>query len=101
MIRVNVLYPNMPGVRFDMTYYMDKHIPLVKKLLKPVKVTVDKGLAGGAPDAPAPFVAIAGLWFNSMEDFQAAFAPASEELLGDIPKYTDIQAVLQISEVLE
>jgi hypothetical protein len=27
MITVNVLYPNKAGIEFDMTYYLDLHIP--------------------------------------------------------------------------
>ena len=30
MIKVNVMYPNTPGARFNYEYYRDKHMPLVK-----------------------------------------------------------------------
>ena len=53
MIKVSVMYPNTPGARFDHQYYRDKHMPLVKARLGDAckYYTVDKGLAGGAPDA--------------------------------------------------
>jgi uncharacterized protein (TIGR02118 family) len=38
--------------------------------------------------------------FESVEAFQAAFAPHAAEIQGDIPKYTDIEPVLQIGERL-
>jgi len=33
MIKVSVFYPNDKGSRFDMTYYCDRHIPMVRRLL--------------------------------------------------------------------
>ena len=51
MIKFNVMYPGQPGARFDHTYYRDKHMPLVKRLMgdKCLYYTVDKGIGGGAP----------------------------------------------------
>ena len=34
------------------------------------------------------------------EAFQAAFGPHAQEIMGDIPNYTDLTPVLQISEVV-
>ena len=58
MIKVSVMYPNTPGGRFDHDYYRDKHMPLVKARMGDAckSYTVDKGLAGGAPGAPAAYV---------------------------------------------
>ena len=57
MIKVSVMYPNTPGARFDHEYYRDKHMPLVKARMGDAckSYTVDKGLAGGAPGAPATY----------------------------------------------
>lgn len=101
MIKVNVFYPNQPGIRFDMAYYLDRHMPMVAERLKPaVKgVSVDIGINGGAPEAPSPNIAAAVLLFDSVEAFQAAMAPHAAELMGDIPNYTDVTPVIQISEV--
>jgi uncharacterized protein (TIGR02118 family) len=101
MIRVNVFYPYTPGAKFDMAYYLQKHIPLVQKRLgSAVKgVTVDQGLSGGAPGAPMTYIAMAHLLFDSVEAFQAAFAAQAAEILGDIPNYTTIEPIFQISEV--
>ena len=38
--------------------------------------------------------------FDSAEVFVTAFAPHTAELQGDAPNYTNIQPVVQISEVL-
>ncbi|MBI3954227.1 MAG: EthD family reductase [Chloroflexi bacterium] len=102
MIRVAVLYPTKEGSKFDPDYYLNKHIPLVKTRLGAalVRVEIDRGVAGGAPGAPAPYVYIAYLHFNSVTDFQKAFGPNTKEIMGDIPNYTNIQPVVQISEIV-
>jgi len=40
------------------------------------------------------------LRFESVEAFQRAFGPHAEAIMADIPNYTDIEPMLQISEVL-
>ena len=102
MIKVSVMYPNKPGARFDHDYYRDKHMPLVKARLGEActSYTVDKGLAGGAPGAPATYVGMCHIFSDSVEAFQAAMGKHGKEIMGDIPNYTDIAPVIQISEVV-
>jgi uncharacterized protein (TIGR02118 family) len=101
MVKVSVLYPNSAGARFDHDYYRTKHMPLVKNRLGDACLyyTVDRGMAGGAPDAPAPFVGMCHMYFDTVERFQTAFGPHAGEIMGDIPNYTDIPPVIQVSEV--
>ncbi len=102
MIKVSVMYPNKEGARFDHAYYRDKHMPMVKaKMGDACKFyTVDKGLAGGAPGAPATYVGMCHIYCDSVESFQAGMGPHMKEIMGDIPNYTDIAPVMQISEVV-
>jgi uncharacterized protein (TIGR02118 family) len=102
MIKVSVMYPNKAGARFDHAYYRDRHMPLVKARMgdKCRYYTVDKGLAGGEPGAPATYIAMCHIFCDSVEAFQAGFGPHAAEILGDIPKYTDLAPVIQISEVV-
>jgi uncharacterized protein (TIGR02118 family) len=102
MIKVDVMYPTTEGARFDHAYYRDSHMPMVKATLGAACTgyTVDRGLAGGAPGAPAPYVAKCALFFESVESFQAAFAPNAGKIMADIPNYTDIAPAMQISEVV-
>lgn len=101
MVKVSVLYPNTAGCKFDMTYYLAKHMPMVKRKLGTAckSMAVEEGIAGGAPGAPATYVAMGHLYFDSSDAFQSAFGPHAQEILGDIPNYTDIQPTIQISEV--
>ena len=103
MIRVTVLYPNKPGARFDHAYYAGDHANLVKQRYGPfgfIRSEVDKGLSGMTPDAPAPYVALGHLVFNSVEDFQKAIAAHGEEVIADIATFTDIEPQIQISEIV-
>jgi uncharacterized protein (TIGR02118 family) len=101
MIKVSVLYPNEPGARFDTSYYFAKHMPLVaRKLGAAAKTTsVDQGVSGPAPGSPPAFVMMAHFTFDSPETFQAAFGPHATEIMDDIPNYTSIEPIIQISEV--
>ena len=101
-IRVSILYPSGPGKKFDMDYYLNRHIPMVSGILQPlgmVKAEADRGLGTAQPGAPAPFVAAAHLYFQTVEAFQQAFGPHAAEMTADIPNYTDIEPVIQISEI--
>jgi uncharacterized protein (TIGR02118 family) len=102
MIKVSVMYPNAPEARFDHDYYRDRHMPMVKARMgeKCRYYTVDKGVAGGTPGAPATYIAMCHLFCDSVDDFQAGFGPHANEILGDIPNYTNLQPTVQISEVV-
>ena len=62
--------------------------------------TVDKGLAGGGPGTPATYVGMCHIFCDSVEAFQTAFGPHAKDIMADIPNYTDLASVIQISEVV-
>lgn len=101
MIKVSVLYENTEGKKFDMAYYLNKHIPMLQqKLGKACKrLEVDQGLGGMQPGSKPPYVALAHMHFDSMDTFQGAFGPHAEVIMADIPKYTDIAPIIQISQI--
>ncbi len=103
MIRASILYPQKEGGKFDHAYYKDKHMPLVQKRLGSlglVRLEIDRGLAGGAPGSPAPFVCIGHLYFNSVTDLQKALEKHGAELRGDVPNFTNLTPQMQISEIV-
>lgn len=104
MTKISIFYPNNTGVRFDFRYYVEKHMPLSIGLLGAHPgfkgVSVERGLAGPEPGAEPPFVAMCHFLFDSLEDFMGAFTLHGAQLQEDIPNYTDVQPLIQISEVL-
>jgi uncharacterized protein (TIGR02118 family) len=101
MITVSVLYPQKDGAKFDMDYYLAKHIPMVQKLLGSALkgCVVEQGLGGGAPGAPAVYSTLCHLRFESVEAFQTAFGPHLSAIHADIPNYSSVPPVLQVSEI--
>jgi uncharacterized protein (TIGR02118 family) len=102
MIKVTILYPNGDGKKFDMDDYSNKHMPMVASLLgDSLKLfEIDKGIGGRTPDEPIPYLAIGYLYFDKLSAYQNSFGPNAEKIRKDIPNYTNIQPVVQISEVL-
>lgn len=103
MIKVTILYPNGEGKTFDMDYYSKKHMPMVASLLgnSLKSLAIDKGMAGRTPDEPIPYLAIGYLYFDKLSDYQSSFGPNAEKITSDIPNYTNIQPIVQVSEVLQ
>ena len=101
MIKVSVFYPNNDGSKFDIDYYCNSHIPMVRQKLGAAckNAAVEHGIAGATPGSRPGFVAMGHLYFETIEAFQTAFAAHAEAIMADIPNYTDIQPTLQISEV--
>ncbi|WP_250832127.1 EthD family reductase [Marinobacter sediminum] len=56
---------------------------------------------GGAPGEAPTYIAMGHLYFDSVNDFEAAFGPHAKEILGDIPNFTNVQPTVQVSEVIE
>ena len=102
MIKVSVMYPNAEGKHFDMDYYVNKHVPLVGQLLGDVLkgVTVEKGLGSVEPGSSATFAGMGNMYFDTVEDFGKSFGPNADEIMGDLPNFTNIEPVVQISEVM-
>ena len=103
MIRVTVSYPHSAGSHFDHDYYARHHRPLVQNRLRSlglVKLEMDRCLADGAGGRP-PVEAAAHMFFESLPQFQEALKVHGPEIMGDIPRFTDIQPQILISEVVD
>lgn len=103
MIKVTILYPNEEGKKFDHGYWTTTHLALVQELLGPMGLVngeMEKGISGTDPNAPAPYIAVGHLYFNTTDELHAAFKEHGRAIMGDLPNYTDIEPQLQISETL-
>src|SRR5262249_38728952 len=102
VIKVSVLYPNTAGCKFDMEYYLTRHMPMVQQKLGPAckHMAVEEGIAGGAPGAAAIYVAMGHLYFDSTDAFQTVFGPHAHSILGVIPNSTTTHPTIKVSEVV-
>lgn len=101
MFRVAILYPNGDDKTFDMDYYEKKHMPMVAGFLgKNLKFyEIDKGIAGRGPNDKAPFVAIGYFYITDVSEYNKAIAQNRDAVINDFKNYTNIQPVVQISEI--
>ena len=101
MFKVSILYPNGEDKTFDMDYYEKTHMPLVSGFLgKNLKFyEIDKGVAGRTPNDKVPFVAIGYFYINDVAEYNKAIAQNRDTIINDIKKYTNIQPIIQISEI--
>ena len=101
-ITVTVSYPNTPGSKFDMVYYLDTHLELVGKCWgeKLISARAIKGIATPDPSTPPPYQVVAILQVESLDVLNDVLNEHGAEILGDIPNFTDVEPVIQISENL-
>ena len=102
MIKVSVMYPYKPGVRFDHDYYRTKHLPLIKSRMGAALkyYTIDRGLADGEGKPLGAYVAMCHLLCDSVDEYQSSFGPHAQEIRDDIRNFTDVTSIHQISEVV-
>lgn len=102
MIRISALYPNEAGSRFDSFDYVNRHEPLAREMFAPYGLLEIRSTTGVASlDGPPPaYWAISELTFISRGHFDAAMANCGERLFADIPNYTSVTPILQISTMI-
>ena len=103
MIKVSFLYPNEEGKKFDMDYYSGSHIPLMHQRLDEMgllRSEIESGVSSADPNAPAPFVAVGNLYFNTADEVHEGFKTHGREIMGDSANFTDIRPQIQISELV-
>lgn len=104
MIKISIMYPNTPGAKFDIRYYVETHMPMSINLVKGHKgfrgVSVEHGIAGVEPGSQPAYIAVCNYLFNSLEDFWDATTPHGQALQDDMKHCTDIQPLIQFNEIL-
>lgn len=102
MYIVSVMYPNPKDSYFDMEYYRTKHMALVNKYMKPfglLRAEVLRGISGGG-DQPTPYVCIGNFYYDSADSYEKGSAASGGVLRADIPNFTNVVPIRQISEIL-
>ena len=101
LFKVTILYPNGEGKTFDMAYYESKHMPMVAGMLgKNLKFyEIDKGIAGRTPNEKVPYLAVGYFYVKDVAEYNKAIGQNRDAVISDFKNYTNIQPVIQISEV--
>ena len=103
MFNISSIYPRKNSYRFDFEYYLNIHMPMSINRLSGAKgfkgVSVERGVSIDDPKIESTYVAMCHYYFDSLENFMAAFTPHAAELQGDIKNYTDIEPIIQINSV--
>jgi uncharacterized protein (TIGR02118 family) len=99
---ITVLYPNRLDVKFDFDYYQSKHIPLIKRLYGRgiAKIELRRGVST-QDGSPIPYVAVINIWIGSQKAFDDATAKHAQELIADVPNFTNARPVIQIDEIVK
>ncbi len=98
MIEILVMYPNRDGMQFDENYYLKEHAGLVKRLLRPYGLKYMRVARGS--DATSPYHVVTYLGLDSLESFKAAIDAIGSTLFEDIPRFTDVEPLIQVSQVV-
>lgn len=101
MFKVAILYPNGDDKTFDMDYYEKKHMPMVAGFIgKNLRFyEIDKGISGRTPNDKPPYVAIGYFYITDVAEYNKSIAQNRDAVVNDFKNYTNIQPVVQISEV--
>ena len=103
MIRVLIQYTVEPDGRFDLAYYRDEHVPLVKKIMLPLgmlKGEWDEVLPHPASGGAPKYHVVSVQYWESLEAMERAYAsPSSDMLRNDIKNFYSGSPVRVISNL--
>jgi len=103
MIRATVFYPAGPGCHFDFDDYLQRHVPFARRLLRDAglrRLEVDRGVSCEEAGTPPRYVCLAHLYFDSADDYARAMALHGDALGADVPRYTNIEPFIQVSDIV-
>lgn len=90
---VHVMYP--PSSRFDWSCHESAHLAMVGQEMDLLHWDIARGVDAAVSSTCQ---AIATLFFESREKWLQSFEKVGAKLLEDIPRYTDAQPVVQVTE---
>ena len=91
------------GVRFDETYYFEKHIPLAGPIMASLGVQKSEivKVSGSVPGFSAPYQYVFSVYFESPADVQRCMTdPRMGQVLGDVKNYYGGETDVLVGEVV-
>ena len=90
-LKVIISYDGTSKDRFDREYYCKNHIPHVRKVWEPFGLLDIRPFFPGIESDKKGTICISQCVFRDKAAMDAAFsAPATKELMDDIPNFTDL-----------
>ena len=101
LYKISIFYPSGDDKTFDMDYYENKHMPMVAGFLgKNLKFyEIDKGISGRTPNDKPLYVVIGYFYCYDAAEYGKAIAQNRDAVVNDFKNYTNIQPVVQISQI--
>jgi uncharacterized protein (TIGR02118 family) len=103
VIRVLIQYPAAPDIRFDLAYYRDVHVPLVKRIMMSLgmlKGEWDEVLTHPASGGVAKYNVVSVQYWESLQAMEKAYAsPETVPVAADVKKFYSGTPVRIISSV--
>jgi uncharacterized protein (TIGR02118 family) len=101
MFKVTILYPFGEDKNFDLEYYEKKHMPMMAGFIgKNLKFyEIDRGISGRNANEKPAFAAIGYFYISDINEYNEAIARNREVVMNDLKNYTNIQPLVQVSEV--
>lgn len=101
MFKVMILYLNGDDKTFNMDYYEKTHMPMVAGFIGSnlYFYEIDRGISGRTPTDKVPYLAIGYFYIKDVGEYNKAIGQNRDAILADFKNYTNIQPVIQISEV--
>jgi uncharacterized protein (TIGR02118 family) len=103
MFRTLAMFPKTDGGHFDMSYFLDQHLPMVEALLGGtglVGIEVEEGVDIEPPGPAVAYVVLASLTFDTLEALERAMVTYSAELTKDFPNFTNLRPQIQVNRVV-
>ena len=102
MIVVSVMYPETEGTRFDLDYYMKKHMPLVASRGQDIGLQSYQVMRGtGAPGGKPTYRVVTLLTVSSLQAFHSGMETHGKEIMEDIANFSEVRPVIQFNETVE
>jgi len=101
MYCLTVTYPAQSGKRFDLTYYVDTHIPLCARLFTGYGYHghVLRLNGGAEPGTGGAYLAEVDFFFESHEHLLKALGEQGGAVRADVAHYTDIEPSMCFADV--
>ena len=84
-----------------MDYYGQRNVPMVQRLVgAALQDTARKGIERRRTGCRSVIFLLGHLAFGSVESLQPSFGVHCEEIVADVPSYTNTQPIIQLGEIM-